>query len=369
MIDLSQLTYQNILQAMLSVVPNTFDKRDTSPIQTALGPAAYAIQDFFLALDAVQQGTFITTATGSDLDELAVIGNLTREPATYAVRLGEFNMAVPIGSRFSTINGENSINFIVTASAGTNQYRLTAETAGTIGNEYAGAILPITPIQGLTVANLTEIIVPGDDEETDAELRERLIEALNYPAFGGNIAAYKQFCKTIDGVGDVQVYPTWNGGGTVKLSVIGSDWKRATTAVVSAVQEAVDPDVNHGLGLGMAPIGARVTVVRPTNKTINVQATLLLEEGYTTEMVQDGVEEAIEAYLENLRKDWADNKSKTAVSYSTTVYRNAVIAAIVGAEGVVNVSALKLNSGSADVTCTETATTQQLPVLGTVTIS
>ena len=369
MIDFSNLTYQNILAAMLGVVPSSFDKRDTSPIQTALGPSAYCLADFFLALNAVQNGAFITTATGSDLDELAVIANISRESATPAVRLGTFNQAVSIGSRFSTI-GDNSINFIVTAFTGTNyEYELTSETAGTIGNEYSGAILPITSISGLTTATLSDIIVPGDDEESDEELRARVIDALNYPAFGGNIAAYRQFVNAIDGVGDVQVYPTWNGGGTVKLSVIGSDWEPATSAVINAVQTAVDPDVNHGLGLGMAPIGARVTVVAPTKTTVNVAVSLLLEPGYVAEMVQSGVESAITDLFTALRQSWAVNQSNVTVSYNCTVYRSQVIAAIVRVPGVINVSSLLLNGGVNDIALSENSTTQQIPQLGTVTIT
>lgn len=369
MIDLSNLTYENILQAMLDVVSPSFDKRDTSPIQTAIAPAAYGLADFFLALSAVQNGAFITTATGYDLDELAIIGNLVRQPATYAIRLGVFSADVNIGDRFSTI-GENAINFVVTAPYGSDhQYKLTAETAGKIGNEYSGAILPIANNSGLTSATLTDIIVPGEDEESDEDLRERLIDALNYPAFAGNVAAYRQFVRTIDGVGDVQVYPTWNGGGTVKLSVIGSDWKPATPTVVDAVQTAVDPDVNHGIGLGMAPIGATVTVVAPTEQTVNVTVSLLLEQGYTTAMVQTGVEEAINSYFESICEDWAKNRSKISVSYSSYVYRSQMIAALVKVDGVINVSSLLLNGSGADITLIENATTQQIPVLGTVVIT
>ena len=39
--NFSDATYKNILDYMLSLVPDTYDKRDTSPIQTSLGPAAY----------------------------------------------------------------------------------------------------------------------------------------------------------------------------------------------------------------------------------------------------------------------------------------------------------------------------------------
>ena len=55
MIDFTQETYQNILRQMLDRVPDTYDKRDTSPIPTALGPAAWVFEGFYLSLNQVQQ--------------------------------------------------------------------------------------------------------------------------------------------------------------------------------------------------------------------------------------------------------------------------------------------------------------------------
>ena len=203
MIDFSAQTYANIRQQMLSQVPNTYDKRDTSPIPTAISPAAYALAGFYLSLNTVQQQAFVQTASGQSLDYLAVLGGITRYPASPAVRLGVFNADVPIGARFSTINGQESINFVVTSQVADQvyQYQLTAETPGTIGNDYTGPILPITNIPGLTSAQITDILVPGDDTETDAEFRARLITALADRPFGGNIADYRQNIMAIDGVG------------------------------------------------------------------------------------------------------------------------------------------------------------------------
>lgn len=376
MIDFTQDTYQNLRQEMLDRVPDTYDKRDTAPIPTAISPAAYALAGFYLSLDQVQRAAFVQTAVGDGLDMLAVIGGLTRYPASAAVRLGIFNTAVPIGARFSTINGTNSINFAVTAAAtvsepeeGFTYYQLTAETAGTIGNEYTGPILPITTIPGLTSAQITDILVPGDDTETDDAFRERLIEALNNRPFGGNIADYRQNVLAIDGVGGVQVYPTWNGGGTVKLSVLGADFLPASPTLVENVQNAIDPPPNQGLGLGLAPIGAKVTVAAPTELTVNVSATLMLAAGYAIGQVQEPVEQAIEAYLLSVRQEWDTNTSSTAVSYAADVYVARITAAIVGVTGVVNATNVQLNGGTADLILTETGETQQVPVIGTVTLN
>lgn len=374
MIDLSQQTYQNILTQMLDQVPATFDKRDTSPIPTALGPAAYALEGYYISLNQVQLAAYVQTATGQALDYLAVIAGLTRYPASAAVRLGIFDMAVPIGSRYSTINGADSINFQATAATtgeteGDYYYQLTAETPGSIGNEYTGPILPITAIPGLNSAQITDILVPGDDEESDEDFRARIIEALNDRPFGGNIASYRTYIMAIDGVGAVQVYPTWNGGGTVKCSVLGADFLPASPTLVENVQNAVDPPPNQGLGLGTAPIGAQVTVVAPEELTVNVSATLQLASGYAIGQVQTPIQQAIENYMLSVRQEWATPVNTTSVEYQANVYVARITAAIVGVPGVVNATNVQLNGGTADLILTETGATQQLPITGTVTLS
>lgn len=375
MIDFSQDTYQNLLQTMLSQVPATYDKRDTAPIPTALGPAAWVLEGFYITLNQVQQQAFVQTAVGEALDMLAVLGGITRNQASAAVLLGVFNAEVPIGSRFSTINGSNSINFTATATAtvedpqeGSYYYQMTAETPGTIGNEYTGPILPITVINGLTSAQLTDILVPGDDTETDDEFRTRLITALTDRPFAGNIASYRENILAIDGVGAVQVYPTWNGGGTVACSILGADYLPASEQLIENVQNAIDPPTS-GLGLGLAPIGAQVTITTPSEVTVNVTATVTLASGYAIGQVQAPIETAIGNYLATVRQNWSTNTSSTSVVYAADVYVSQVVAAIVGVTGVVNATNVQLNGGTADLTLTQTGASQQVPVLGTVTLS
>ena len=366
----AQYTYQGIRQAMLQQVPDTYDKRDTQPIPTAISPAAYVAEGFYIDLNTIQLQAAIQTATGESLDNWAMLGSISRYPASAAVCLGVFNQAVPIGSRFSTINGEDSINFVVTAAAsGATQYQLTAETPGSIGNSYTGPILPITAIPGLTSAQITQVLVPGDDTETDTELRARLIVALTDRPFGGNIASYRTNIMAIDGVGAVQVYPTWNGGGTVLCSVLGADFTPASAELVENVQNAIDPPPNQGLGLGLAPIGAQVTIVAPTSLPINVSATLTLQQGYEIGQLQAPIETAISNYLLSVAQGWGTNVSSTSVQYQANVYVSQVTAAIVGVTGVVNATNVQLNGGTADLVLTETGALQQVPSMGTVTLT
>lgn len=370
MIDLSGKTYRALLSEMLARVPNSLDKREGSMIQTALGAGAYSLEDFYLDLDKVQQGGFIQTAVGQDLDDLSVLANVERYPASPAVRLGVFNLdTIPIGARFSTIDGGDSVNFTVTERMGPGEYQLTCETPGTIGNAYTGPILPITVIPGLTSAQITDILVPGDDREEDEAFRKRILDALNVWPFGGNVADYKRVVRAIDGVGDLQVYPTWNGGGTVKLSIIGADWMPASPQLVETVQTTVDPPPNQGLGYGTAPIGAMVTVTAPETVSVNVSAILTLGAGYSVDQVRPMVRQALEDYLLSVRKAWAEPDADRLTHYTVWVYLARVISAILLVPGVVNATGVTLNGGTEDLQLIETGLTQQVPVLGEVTLS
>lgn len=368
MTDFSAQTFDVILTRMLQEIPDDFDTRDTSPIRTALAPAAWMLEGYYLALDKVQRQAFIQTAAGQSLDLLAQIAGLTRYPASPAVVLGAFNRAISPGARFSTLNGEKSINFYASAAVENPlQYRLTAETPGSAGNDYIGPILPITAIPGLTQAAITQVVIPGEDEESDDAFRARIITALNDRPFGGNIASYRDNILAIPGVGALQVYPTQNGGGTVLCSLLGADLEPAGEELIRQVQEAIDPE--PGLGTGLAPIGAKVTITAPEAVAVNLSATVALEAGYTLSQVQAGVEEAVQQYINTVRQDWGKNVSDTSVAYSANVYIARVLAAVVGMAGVVNVSGLTLNGGTADLILTETGQLQQVPELGTVTLS
>lgn len=365
--NFSDATYKNILDYMLSLVPDTYDKRDTSPIQTSLGPAAYVLEGFYLSLDLVQKQAFVQTASGDSLDLLAVLAGITRKQASAAVKVGIFDCEVPIGARFSTINGTESINFVVisTITEGS-AYRLQAETAGDIGNRYSGPILPIDSIEGLNSAQLTDLLIPGENTEEDEPFRARIIERLNSRSFGGNVAQYVEEIEAIDGVGAVQVYPVWDGGGTVCCSILGADFLPASSDLVQMVQNAIDPPPGQGLGLGLAPIGAQVTVTAPKTVPVDISATLTLASGHELETVQQPVQDAVSDYLLQIRKNWDVNISSTAIAYSAEVYLARVLAALISLDGVVNVSALTLNGIAADMALQQTGALQQVPVLGKV---
>lgn len=351
-------TYETILQRMLDRVPADVDKRPGSIIYDALAPAAAELAQMYIELEINARLSFADTASGEYLTRRAAEFGVNRRQATKAIRQGEFfgkgntPLDVPIGSRFSI----EDINYVVTEKIGTGVYRMECETPGVIGNQHFGALLPIDFISGLVRAELGTVLVPGEDEEDDESLRQRYYAAVNEPAFGGNVADYKQKIGAIEGVGGVKVYPVWQGGGTVKCTIQAADGLAPSPQLVADVQEAIDP-APQGQGLGLAPIGHSVTITGVQAETIEVETTVTLEPGVTAGQVQEPIEDAIERYLASLRNIWDDE--------TQLVVRVAQIeAAIIGVPGVIDIFDTKLNGTAANVSLGE----EEIPILGTVTI-
>ena len=163
---------------------------------------------------------------------------------------GEFNIDVPIGSRFSL----EELNYAVIEKISTGVYRLRCETPGEAGNKRLGDLIPIDYIEGLQSAKLTGLLLPGEDEEDTEVFRKRYLDSLTSIAFGGNQADYKQKVSALDGVGGVRVMPAFYGAGTVQLIIKDSDMGVPSAELVSAVKQAVDPLEKTGQGVGLSLI-------------------------------------------------------------------------------------------------------------------
>ena len=151
MIDFSGYTNKYIQEQMLSQVDDGIDKREGSMVQTAIAPVAWFLEGLFLTLDQIQKNAYAGTAVGESLDYIVAERGLTRKAAVSAVRQGTFNMAIPTGSAFRTIDGTNSVVFIsgaLISSGATYVYAMTCQTPGTAGNGYTGNLLPVTAIPG-----------------------------------------------------------------------------------------------------------------------------------------------------------------------------------------------------------------------------
>lgn len=378
---LQKYTYDYILTEALSKVPDNVDKREGSIIRDALSPCCYEAAKHILYLADIIEQTYIETANGLWLDGRVIEGGITRDPATYAKKLGVFKTQldepcqISIGQSFSTV-GDTILNYTAVqvyanedGDVVPGSYIMQCNTVGSMGNSYIGRIVPNDYIEKLASAEITTLLYPGEEEESDDSLRERFLANLMKTAFGGNIAQYRQWAKEIPGIGGVQVYPVWAGGGTVKLSIIDTDYNSCSSEFCQTILEKFDPENSGGetgLGLGIAPIGHKVTVSTPLPRTINVSGKITLFPGYKLETLMPDIKAALENYLLSLREAWENSDDEN--NYSVTVYLGRINFAILNVKGVSSAYELKLNETDTDIKLTETSSLQEIPVLGTVSL-
>ena len=197
------LTYEDLLNRMLDRVSNKLDKREGSVIWDTHSPTAIELKNLYIALDYIIQEAYGDTATRDFLILRCKERGIVPYPATHAVLKGEF---VPstidvTGKRFNI----GQINYVVTEKLQDGVYKVQCETEGEEGNRYLGAMIPIEYINGLETADLTEVLVPGEDEEDTEELRKRYFASFEESAFGGNVKDYLEKTNAIPGVGCTKV--------------------------------------------------------------------------------------------------------------------------------------------------------------------
>lgn len=338
-------TYEAILQRMLDRVPNDIDKREGSIIYDALAPAAAELAQMYAGLDIILRLGFGETSSGEYLDLRANDRGITRKPSTPAIRKGLFYdsnnkpVNVPIGSKFLC----EDIIFIVRSKLEDGVFELECETKGKIGNTVFGQLSPVEHIDGLETAELTDILIPGEDEESDESLRNRYLQAVREPGTSGNVADYKRWAAEVAGVGAAKVIPLWRGPGTVKIIIVDTNKRPANGELVNKVAEHIEK---------VRPICSDVTVTSAIGKPINVSATVVLARGYSLSSVQDEFHSLL-------------NQHFSEISFSTTYVSYAKIGTILlSTPGVIDYSNLLLNDNTVNIPIQE----DEVPVIGMINL-
>ncbi|MCL1866300.1 MAG: baseplate J/gp47 family protein [Oscillospiraceae bacterium] len=345
------MTYEFILAKMLGSIPDDADKREGGFIFDALAPCALELANFYAALSGVLDESFADSAGREMLIRRAAERGIVPYRATFAVVRGEFNADVPLGARFSL----DELRYRVIEKSGGGSYKLECESVGTVGNRAAGVLIPVDYINGLTLARVTELLIPGDDDESAEDLRKRYFGSLSVQSFGGNISDYKRFTEKIPGVGSVKVEPAFNGGGTVKLTVINSQFAKPSDELVRLVQDEIDPPDNSGVGAGLAPVGHSVTVEGVDNFVVNIVTSMTFGADWSWGDVAGSVSEAVDGYLYDLAHSWADEDS-------LIVRISQIETRLLGIAGVIDVQNTSLNGAARNLVIPP----NRIPVRGSV---
>lgn len=372
--ELEAQNFDYWLNLMLDNVSNDIDKREGSIIYDALAPAAMVSAQQSLSLANILRETYIKTAQGEFLDYRAVEHGTSRYAATNAEVKARFNdddgnpVNVKVGDRFASI-AESPIFYTVVKPNNDGTAEMQAEEAGTSANSYIGQVLPVTPNDNLAWAEITEIIAPARDAETDDHLRERILKSDAWLAYGGNMADYLDMIHKISEVGAAQIYPVWAGAGTVKLVIVNNDLMPASSDLVKKVKNIIDPEDNEAQGVGLAPIDHRVTVVAPAVLKVDVSIQLKLTDQANKAAVEKGIKDMLNKLFSELRKDWDTINATVGRGYSLSIYRSRILSKIMLIDGVADSHLPQLNGEDKDIHLVFSNEVSQLPILGEVTIS
>lgn len=374
---LQKYDFEYLKKRALEQVPDIIDKRQGSIIYDTIAPGSYNQAELFMELGYAYLNTSPHTAIGEYLDNIVITKGITRHDATKAVKKAIFEFdgidkPIPIGARFSSIDDLDVIYKVISifSDNSSNEYLLECETEGTVGNSYTGDLLPITHINNLSRTEMTSLITPARDIESDEDLRNRYFQAFEEEPFGGNIADYRLKVGEIEGIGAIQIYPVWNGGGTVKCSVVDTEYNPVSSEFLKIISDTIDPENSEGqkgTGLGKAPIGHIVTIDTPREVILNVSTTLELDNGYTLDIVRPKILSEINKYILDTKRTWgvADELN----NHKLNIYISRITSSILNVEGVSNVTNVQINDSTNDIRLTQTSTLQQIPKMGSLILN
>lgn len=339
-------TYESIMDEMLSNVDEGIDTREGSIVYEAVSGMAMEIAQMYADMDMVLDECFADTESYYYLIKKAAERGIfvrTGNAAVLKVFATPTTVSIPIGTVINI--GEH--NYSISEDLDNGYYSAVCSEVGEVGNNTTDEVIPMEDIEGLESISVSEIITPGTDDEDVESLRNRYFNSFKELAFGGNKAEYKEKANEFSNVYGCKVYPTWNGGGTVKVVILGTNYTKASDTVISEIQNAFDPN-GDGSGIGIAPIGHTVTVATVTETPINISCNVNYVDGYTWNDIKDEFSTAVADYLLELRQTWED--SNGLVVRVGQIER--ILLAIQGVDDVVSIS---INSASGNYSVAESS--------------
>lgn len=338
---MQEKTQEEFLQSMLSNLSNTEDKTPNSFSYDILSAAAIVFEDFQRVILELFKKFDVMNLEDKELDARVLqISGIKRKQATQST--GEVTITglpktvIPKETVFLAGSLEFRIDQdYVIPDTGNITVKVKSVTYGGDANVLPNAIDKSNPqIMGVDNISNAKEINNGYDQETDDDLRERYLEKLLHPPKAGNPAHYKLWATEVDGIWNAKVFRTWQGGGTVKVVVIGLNRKAVGPDLIEKVKKHI---------LEEAPIRYEsLTVESATTKKVKADVKIKLTQNANLIDVKEEIKDRIEKYF-----------------YSISFKENIVSYAKVGAEilkvpGVADYDDLKLNGSLGNVELKET---------------
>ena len=245
----------------------------------------------------LRRQAFPQTATGEWLDRHGEARGVTRRLTHYAQGELTFSRGIPLSfdlelpaGQVCASTGNNAAEFVTTQTGVLPAGELTltvparAVLPGVDGNVVAGKVtVMIDAPEGFQYVNNPTAFTGGSDAESDDLFRARVLAAYAVPATAANAALYRSLALSVEGVASVQVVPRFNGAGTVKVYVWGTQGLPDQT-LLDKVQAVLDDQREPA-------VAVTVVSANPSNRTVDLR--LRLEDGADADRALQAVTEAI----------------------------------------------------------------------------
>lgn len=292
-------TYDEIYERMKNkYIEESGDEFDNaSDVAIRLKVLAGEIYNAYVNMEWLKNQMFVKTASGEYLDYFASQRGLARKNAVaatgeltfYVDEVKSYDVAIPKGTVVATSDSD-PVRFVTTEDgmimAGGSLVSLyaDAEVAGRRGNAVVGvAVVPVNVPSEVSRVTNREAFVGGVDEETDDELRERIISTFKKPSNGTNVAYYEDLALSIEGISKAGVYGRVRGVGTVDVYVCGNG-VACDSSSVNAAQNLISKN---------RELNVDVKVIAASPYAMDLSVEVIGKKGYSPEYIK---ERCIEEY-------------------------------------------------------------------------
>ncbi|MBP3930947.1 MAG: baseplate J/gp47 family protein [Peptostreptococcaceae bacterium] len=339
-------TYEAIKQRILDNINTDIDKREGSFTQNLISPISQELAKFYTEQEGLVNMAFVRNGFFNYLDDKCWEYGINRKIGTNAagevIFEGEDNTSISNG----TVIYHNDLYYVVLNDAyiknGKAELIVEAYEMGKRYNVIKNTEFTLREdIEGVAKVYAKDDFKGGSDTETDEELRDRYFDTIKKSFTSGNVAHYEAWTQEVNGVGLCKVYPLKNGNGTVEIVITDSNMLGASSELIESVKANIEEK---------RPIGANISIVSATEKTINITANITLASGYTVEEVKAEFTEKVVEYLKD-------------ISFKTSYISNARLGnLLLDTNGVFDYTEFKINDLTSNIALNDI----EVPKLGTV---
>ena len=247
---------------------------------------------------------FLTTSYGFALDNHAKMRGIDRKQGEISTGTLKFkvenpaieSLLIPIGTVCSTNDAvplffETTEDGVINVSQTSVTVSAKSQDVGSKYNVLAQKIKTmVTPPDGVETVENVSPFNGGVDNESDEDLRQRVLDSIVNTSTGTNKAYYKKQAEKTTGVFCATVVPKNRGTGTVDVFICGKG-RACTYEEVEEVQSRLDE---------AREVNVDVLVKKSKVYTSDVQISVFIKAGYNTNEVKASCTDNIQTYFDKL---------------------------------------------------------------------